>query len=116
MNPGSTLRFRRITGLTGAAWALLAIGLSVSALLFPRDDLVLPVNCSLVAGVAVWLVTRFGLLPLTIAMFVAFVLNTTPVTIDLSAWYAEATLCMLLIVTAIAVFGYTATRRDSIST
>ena len=69
-----------------------------------------------VAGVAVWLVTRFGLLPLTIAMFVAFVLNTTPVTIDLSAWYAEATLCMLLIVTAIAVFGYTATRRDSINT
>ncbi len=53
MNPGSTLRFRRITGLTGAAWALLAIGLSVSALLFPREDLVLPVNCSLVAGVAV---------------------------------------------------------------
>ena len=53
MNPASTLRLRRITGLLGAAWALLAIGLSVSALLSPRSDLALPVNCSFVAGVAV---------------------------------------------------------------
>jgi signal transduction histidine kinase len=53
MNPSSTLRFRRLTALAGVAWALLAIGLSVSALVSPRDELALPVNCSFVAGVAV---------------------------------------------------------------
>ena len=53
MNSTLTLRFRRVTGLAGACWALLAIGLSVLALFSPRDELALPLNCSLVAGVAV---------------------------------------------------------------
>ncbi len=53
MNPASTRRFRRLTGLAGACWALLAIGLSVSALFAPRSTLTVPLNCSFVAGVAV---------------------------------------------------------------
>ena len=53
MNPASTRRFRRLTGLAGAGWALLAIGLSVSALFAPRSTLTVPLNCSFVAGVAV---------------------------------------------------------------
>ena len=39
MNPASTRRFRRLTGLLAVGWALLAIGLSVSALLSPRSTL-----------------------------------------------------------------------------
>jgi len=53
MNPVSTLRFRRFTALCGAAWALLAVALSVTALLAPARDLALPVNLSFVAGSAV---------------------------------------------------------------
>ena len=53
MNPASTRRFRRLTGILGAGWALLAIGLSVSALFAPRGTLTLPLNCSYVSGAAV---------------------------------------------------------------
>ncbi|MCH8148935.1 MAG: hypothetical protein IH987_13310 [Planctomycetes bacterium] len=68
-----------------------------------------------VAGVAVWVITRFGLLSLTIAFFVMHVLNTTPITIDPSMWYAEATFCTSMIVIAITVFGYWAARRQPIA-
>ncbi len=53
MNPAATLKLRRVTGLLAAGWALLAIGLSIYALLSPRDELALPVNCSYVAGSAI---------------------------------------------------------------
>ena len=53
MNPASTRRFRRLTGLLGAGWALLAMLFSVSALFAPRGTLTLPLNCSFVAGAAV---------------------------------------------------------------
>jgi signal transduction histidine kinase len=53
MNPASTRRFRRLTGLLAAAWAMLAIVLSVSALFAPRSTLTLPLNCSFIGGAAV---------------------------------------------------------------
>ena len=48
MNPATTRRFRRLTGLLGVGWALLAIFVSVSALLVPRSTLTLAVNCSFI--------------------------------------------------------------------
>jgi signal transduction histidine kinase len=48
MNPATTRRFRRWTGLLGVGWALLAIFVSVTALLVPRSALTLAVNCSFV--------------------------------------------------------------------
>ena len=53
MDPVSTARFRRFTGIAAACWALLAIGLSVFTLLWPRSELTLPVHCSFVGGRAV---------------------------------------------------------------
>lgn len=53
MNPASTARFRIITGFTGALWALLAIVLSSVALLHPRQEPILPLDCTLIATVAV---------------------------------------------------------------
>ena len=50
MNPATTRRFRRVTGLLGVSWALLAIFMSVSALLTPRNTLTLAVNCSFVGA------------------------------------------------------------------
>ena len=52
MNPATTRRFRRLTGLLAVGWALLAIGMSVSALFAPRSTLTLPVNCSFVGASA----------------------------------------------------------------
>ncbi|MEZ4214912.1 MAG: ATP-binding protein [Myxococcota bacterium] len=49
MDPGSTLRLRRVTGLAAVAWAIAAIGYSVSILFVAPDDLALPLRCS-VAG------------------------------------------------------------------
>ena len=53
MNPASTARFRLMTGSIGAVWALFAIGLSTLALLLPREEPALPLDCSLVAAVAI---------------------------------------------------------------
>ena len=51
MNPVSTLRFRRATGFLAAGWALLAVGLTVFALLVPQE-LAPPLRCSFITGVA----------------------------------------------------------------
>ena len=53
MNPASTLRVRRVTGMLAAFWALLAIGLSLFALLASGRGPVMPLNSSFMAGVAV---------------------------------------------------------------
>ena len=52
MNPVSTLRFRRATGWLAAGWALLAVGLSIFALVTPAEDLALPLRCTFITGVA----------------------------------------------------------------
>jgi len=53
MDPGSTLRLRRVTGLAAACWALFAIGLSLLALAHPREQLTLPLHCSLAGSTAI---------------------------------------------------------------
>ena len=53
MNPASTLRFRRLTGMLAAFWALLGIGLSFFALLHGDRGPVLPISSSILGGVAV---------------------------------------------------------------
>ncbi len=53
MNPVSTARFRIATGFIGATWALLAVGLSAWALLIPREEPALPLDCSFIAAIAV---------------------------------------------------------------
>ncbi|MCH7994714.1 MAG: hypothetical protein IIB57_09755 [Planctomycetes bacterium] len=97
-------------------WAAALSILLLLPLVLPRaaHELTLPVVGACVAGVAVWVISRFGLLSLTVAFFVMHVLNTTPITVDPSVWYAEATFCTSMIVLAIAVFGYWAARRQPI--
>jgi len=61
-------------------------------------------------GVAVWVMTRYGLLTLTVALCVAFVLNTSPITFDLHAWYADQSLYALAVVAALASCGFVTAR------
>ena len=53
MDPIFTKRMRQLTGSLAAMWALLAIVLSVSALIAPGSGPQLPVRTSVIAGVAV---------------------------------------------------------------
>jgi len=53
MERARTRRTRQITGSLAAIWALLAIGLSVFALISPSSGPQLPVRTSIIAGVAV---------------------------------------------------------------
>ena len=53
MDPNMTRRTRQITGTAAAMWALLAIGLSIFALISPRPGPQLPVRTSIISGIAV---------------------------------------------------------------
>jgi len=57
----------------------------------------------LIAAVAV---VRFGLVVLAVAVFTADLLLNLPFTMDLSAWYAPASTCVVLSILALAVWGF----------
>lgn len=57
-------------------------------------------------GVAAFAVVRFGLVALAMAVLTVDVLLNIPITLDFSNWYAGRTLCILLIVAAIAAWGF----------
>jgi serine/threonine-protein kinase len=54
----------------------------------------------------VFVLMRFGLVALTTGVFVLYVLRGSPITADLSAWYADTSLFTLLTVFALAVYGF----------
>ena len=66
----------------------------------------------LIYGIAVLIVVRFGLVPLTCAVFTVNLLGNVPFTADFSAWYATTSAMVLLSVVALATWGfYTSLRR-----
>lgn len=54
------------------------------------------------AGVVVWVMARFGLVALATAIFVTSIINTTPMTLDYQSWYADVTVCSVLLVSCLA--------------
>ncbi len=56
-------------------------------------------------GVLIWALSRFGMLPVIAAMFIALVLNRVPLTLNLSVWYADQSLLALALAFAIAGYG-----------
>ena len=60
----------------------------------------------LIYSLLVFVVFRFGLVALAMAMVVADVLLNAPLTLDFSAWYASTGVFLLLSVAAIAVWGF----------
>ena len=50
MDPSSTQRFRRFTGVAAACWAAASIGFSLLTLWGPRHELTLPIHCSFSSG------------------------------------------------------------------
>jgi predicted Ser/Thr protein kinase len=61
---------------------------------------------SLLYLVAVLVVFRFGFVALAVGLFVTDMLLNVPLTLDFSAWYVGSTLLPLLIVAALAIWGF----------
>jgi hypothetical protein len=59
----------------------------------------------LIYAIAVLIVFRFGLVPLTCAIFTVDMLSSVPFTTDLSAWYMPTSVLALLSVLALAGWG-----------
>ena len=63
----------------------------------------------LVYGVFVVLLLRYGIVPLVVSIFTADLLLSNPRTLDFSAWYIPQSLLALLVVLAVAVYGFRCT-------
>ncbi len=62
-----------------------------------------------VYGIAAFVVLRFGFIALAVGIFTADLLLNVPITTTVSAWYAGSSIFVVLLVTAMAVWGaYTA--------
>jgi serine/threonine-protein kinase len=59
-------------------------------------------------GVCIFIGMRFGLLALTATYYSWLIVVFTPLTYDLSAWYAPSTVCYVLVLVAVAVHGFIA--------
>jgi hypothetical protein len=60
----------------------------------------------LIYGVLVLIVLRFGLVPLAVGAFTVDMFGNVPFTADFSAWYATTAVLALLIVVALAGWGF----------
>ena len=61
-------------------------------------------------AVGVWLMIRFGLVALAVALLTSSMLNRFPITLDLRLWYADLTLLVVAVVLAIAFYGFAMAR------
>jgi hypothetical protein len=69
---------------------------------------------ALIATLAVLALLRFGLLGIAAFVAVDGLLVATPITTDLSAWYAGYGACFGLVVLAIALYGFWAARGGAV--
>ncbi len=69
---------------------------------------ILPI-IALVYTVFVVLLLRYGIVPLVVSIFTADFLLNAPLTLDFSAWYIASSLLPMLVVLAVAVYGFRCT-------
>ena len=96
--------------------AAIIAGLIIAPMVVPRGAHVYTSWLALGLGgvaVSIWVMIRYGLVTLTVALYVNFVLNTSPVTFHLQSWYADQSLYVLAIVTALAAYGFITARSGS---
>jgi eukaryotic-like serine/threonine-protein kinase len=93
------LRRERIAALV--LWSIAATALSLT-----QESLVgVPFAC-LGAGMVVWVLFRYGLLALIVAIYFVHLVIFFPITSDFSAWYATDFVLALLIALTLAAFGF----------
>jgi serine/threonine-protein kinase len=81
--------------------AYLAVFLS-APLLTPID---IAVNAVFISGL-LWVMLRFGILPASLIVLIALLVGETPLTSDLSAWYASKGLFMLGLTLVLAIWSF----------
>jgi hypothetical protein len=59
-----------------------------------------------VAPLLVWVLYRFGVFAIAAALAVRLILYDAPLTLDLSAWYASRAIVTLLVLLALAAWGF----------
>ena len=96
------------TWIRHPTWAALVCALVIALIVVPRGAH--PYTAWLTAGmggvvIGVWIMIRYGLLAITVAIFVATVLNSTPMTLNSRAWTAGLSLCAIVIVVASILYG-----------
>lgn len=60
--------------------------------------------------VIVWVLFRFGLLATTVMFYVTFMTDSAVLTLNASAWFFPASTMFLLLVAALAVYGFVVSR------
>jgi hypothetical protein len=96
------------TWIRHPSWAAVACALVLAPIIVPRGAhpytswLALGLG---VAAVGVWIMVRYGLLAIVVAIFVATVLSTTPMNVSSRAWTASLSLCAIVIVVCSIVYG-----------
>ena len=83
------------------AWALF-----VMALLVGGNHPYVMIFSSTLAACYIFVAARFGMLAITVAQFVFFMVEFYPYTTDPSDWYAGVTLFAAGVITALAVYGF----------
>jgi predicted Ser/Thr protein kinase len=64
------------------------------------------VVCGMIAASMLFLLMRFGLLAVVIAVFYILLLHSYPITADWRVWYAEASLFAMALATGLALYGF----------
>jgi hypothetical protein len=59
--------------------------------------------------VLAWLLLRYGIVPLIVAVLTADCLLNVPLTLDFSAWYIASSLAGMLLFLGIAAYGFRCT-------
>jgi hypothetical protein len=84
-------------------------GVAIVPLIVPHGAHLLTASLALGLGgavVGIWVMVRYGLVSLVAALFATFILNTSPVTLDLREWYAGQLLAGVAVVVGLAIFGF----------
>ncbi len=96
------------TWLRHPVWAGVACALILAPIIVPRGAN--PYTAWLAMGfggaaVCVWLMVRYGLLAIVVAILVAAILNTTPMNVDARAWTIGLSLSAILLVLGMIAYG-----------
>jgi len=96
------------TWIRHPAWAAVVCALVLAPIVVPRGAH--PYTAWLAAGiggvaVGVWIMVRYGILAIVVAILVALVLNTTPMNVSSRAWTASLSMCAIAIVVCLIAYG-----------
>jgi hypothetical protein len=86
--------------------AVALVTLMTLPVLFAENPVSNAIGSVVIFGLALLILTRFGLLALAMALVLNNVLLAYPITGHLSAWYAEPTILVFVLILALALFSF----------